>query len=268
MTQVDSLNTILTPFWNKYPDPVVQLEKVGSQSIQGFVLTRKQSQELKQLLPQYTFHLKILEEATDYPLYTGKTALVNLYRDSALTQLSTQWECFEPPFKEIVRKDSIALIQKHEKTLGWVSREHLQLLHSPSKITPPCFSREAFLQEARSHLNLPYCFGGRSATGVDCSGLVQRALWNACSLNYPRHSRDQMKQGIRCDRGQERPGDLIFARPYLHGEVTSMFHVAIVSDPDHLIHACRSLGKVVEMSTSTFFTHYAYAGSRRISDGN
>ncbi|MEK7487378.1 MAG: NlpC/P60 family protein [Planctomycetota bacterium] len=264
MKPIDSLPATLAPFWAKYPYPVVQLREESPRAVCGFVLTRKQVQELHQLLPDYTLKLNILEEASGAPLYLGKDSVLNLYTDPTQSKLSTQWEDSEPPLKEMIRSAGFSLVQKQEKTLGWVLSEQLILAEVSKEVPPSSFSREAFVEEAERHLEISYCLGGRSFSGIDCSGLVQRALWNACHFNYPRHSRDQMKQGIRCDRGQERRGDLIFARPYLKGELSSFFHVAIFLNKDTLLHACRSLGKVVQMSFSEFFTRYAYAGSRCI----
>ncbi|HLN37817.1 MAG TPA: NlpC/P60 family protein, partial [Xanthobacteraceae bacterium] len=72
-------------------------------------------------------------------------------------------------------------------------------------------------------------WGGKTALGLDCSGLVQVAL-TACGVACPRDSdmQDQaLGRVVAADLSALRRGDLIFWKG----------HVAIVRDPDSLLHA-------------------------------
>ena len=64
---------------------------------------------------------------------------------------------------------------------------------------------------AEQFLNVPYYWGGRSAHGIDCSGLVQIAL-QACDVLSPRDSGEQEKElGTSInDYRNLRSGDLVF----------------------------------------------------------
>lgn len=87
-----------------------------------------------------------------------------------------------------------------------------------------------FVAVAEQFLTTPYLWGGKSASGVDCSGLVQIAL-AACGVRASRDS-DMQEQHLGAllgapDLQNLRRGDLIFWKG----------HVAIVRDPSTIIHA-------------------------------
>lgn len=73
--------------------------------------------------------------------------------------------------------------------------------------------RQAFVEEASSHLGKPYVWGGRSpSTGFDCSGLVQYSMdvvWPGNKV--PRVSRDQQAAGRPVASAADlKTGDLVF----------------------------------------------------------
>lgn len=88
-----------------------------------------------------------------------------------------------------------------------------------------------FVTVAERMLGVPYLWGGRTAFGIDCSGLVQTAL-TAVGLSAPRDSdMQEMALGkpveFRASFDHLQRGDLVFWKG----------HVAIVSDPKTLVHA-------------------------------
>jgi cell wall-associated NlpC family hydrolase len=86
-----------------------------------------------------------------------------------------------------------------------------------------------FVAVAERFLGTPYLWGGKTALGLDCSGLVQVAL-TACDVSCPRDS-DMQEQAlgtaVTTDLSALRRGDLIFWKG----------HVAIVRDRETLLHA-------------------------------
>ncbi|SPF79648.1 C40 family peptidase [Pseudoprimorskyibacter insulae] len=84
-----------------------------------------------------------------------------------------------------------------------------------------------FVAVAESLLGVPYLWGGNSAFGIDCSGLVSMALENS-AMSCPADS-DQQAEALGADvtDGTYQRGDLLFWRG----------HVAILVDPQTLIHA-------------------------------
>ncbi|MFC0282694.1 NlpC/P60 family protein [Camelimonas abortus] len=78
---------------------------------------------------------------------------------------------------------------------------------------------------AELFVGAPYLWGGRTALGVDCSGLVQMALW-AAGVRCPRDS-DMQMQATGAAPDTPRRGDLVFWRG----------HVGMMLDGERLIHA-------------------------------
>jgi len=88
-----------------------------------------------------------------------------------------------------------------------------------------------FVAVAERFLGAPYLWGGKTALGIDCSGLVQIAL-TACGVSCPRDSDMQeaafgMAVAGAADLYDLKRGDLVFWRG----------HVAIVRDRETLLHA-------------------------------
>jgi hypothetical protein len=102
------------------------------------------------------------------------------------------------------------------------------------------------LRVAARLLDVAYVWGGVSAYGIDCSGLVHLA-WRRFGVTLPRDADDQADATTRLEFGEERPGDLyLFARA---GK--KIHHVGIVAaEPDtsgdrRMLHACYSQRRVV-----------------------
>jgi len=68
--------------------------------------------------------------------------------------------------------------------------------------------RAQVIAAARKLLGVPYVWGGTSASGVDCSGLVQWAFGQA-GISMPRISADQARHGKRVAISDLQPGDLV-----------------------------------------------------------
>jgi cell wall-associated NlpC family hydrolase len=68
--------------------------------------------------------------------------------------------------------------------------------------------RDKMISFAMSLIGTPYKWGGTSAKGIDCSGLVQLAL-KQIGISAPRISAAQANMGRRTSIDQLRPGDLV-----------------------------------------------------------
>jgi cell wall-associated NlpC family hydrolase len=87
-----------------------------------------------------------------------------------------------------------------------------------------------FVSVAEKFLDVPYYWGGKTAQGLDCSGLVQTSL-EACGISSPRDTdmqETQLGQNLLInDPDSLRRGDLVFWKG----------HVGIMADQKTLLHA-------------------------------
>jgi peptidoglycan DL-endopeptidase CwlO len=82
---------------------------------------------------------------------------------------------------------------------------------------------------AEQQLGVPYLWGGTTASGYDCSGLIQ-AAWHAAGVELPRTTYDQVNAGTRISRDQLQPGDLVFSYGLGHVQLY-IGHSAVIEAP-------------------------------------
>ncbi len=102
--------------------------------------------------------------------------------------------------------------------------DYVLMKHLRPKGEPPA----DFVAIAELFVGVPYVWGGKSAAGIDCSGLVQLAL-AACGQSAPRDS-DMQAAELGEPLAEDAPlrrGDLVFWRG----------HVGIMVDGTRLLHA-------------------------------
>jgi cell wall-associated NlpC family hydrolase len=105
--------------------------------------------------------------------------------------------------------------------------------------------RRKILQTARVFLGDKYYWGGRSAWGVDCSGLVSLAF-RAWGLDLPRNAGDQYLASRRVPREELKPADLIFSADAAKPGFIN--HVMLYSGAGKLIEATGDTNSVREVT--------------------
>jgi hypothetical protein len=100
---------------------------------------------------------------------------------------------------------------------GWIVEEHLAALGDDAP---------DYVAIAERFVGTPYQWGGRESLGLDCSGLVQQALY-AAGRASPRDSDQQAAMGEPVEATALRRGDLVFWRG----------HVAMLTSPTDIVHA-------------------------------
>ena len=132
-----------------------------------------------------------------------------------------------PPLEALPLGARLAIVRVEDRLAVTRSGAYVPLPH----LAPLDFVEPDFVAVAERFLGVPYLWGGKTALGIDCSGLVQVAL-TAAGHACPRDS--DMQEGalgapVTDAERKEclRRGDLVFWKG----------HVAIVRDANTLIHA-------------------------------
>lgn len=96
---------------------------------------------------------------------------------------------------------------------------------------------ETIIAEAEKLVGVPYLWGGMSAKGVDCSGLVRIShIMNGILL--PRNASQQIKCGDRVELDQLQRGDLVFfGTPATDEKPMRVTHVGIYLGDGRIIHS-------------------------------
>lgn len=122
------------------------------------------------------------------------------------------------------------------------------------------------LTEAKSHSGKRYRSGAKGPSNFDCSGFTGY-VYRQFGYTLGASSRDQYKNGEQVEKGDLRPGDLVFFKG--RNSQGAIGHVGIVvsADNEHntfsFIHSATSGGIQIDRSTAPYYSK-RYVGARRI----
>lgn len=115
------------------------------------------------------------------------------------------------------------------------------------------------LLAAQSRIGAPYRYGGSGPDAFDCSGLVSYA-YQQIGVAVPRTAAQQFAAATPVQRGELRPGDLVFFR--LQSREVS--HVGIYAGDGRFVHAPQRGGNVRMASLDDDFFRRSFAGAGRL----
>jgi hypothetical protein len=116
---------------------------------------------------------------------------------------------------------------------------------SPSTVPNPTMmdkkpkANNTIVSAAQKFLGTPYLWGGTTAKGLDCSGLVQLAVKNATGKTVPRVAQDQYDSSTKVPMAEAVPGDVI-----AFGTKNNVHHIGIYMGNGKFIDAPHTGAKV------------------------
>ena len=116
------------------------------------------------------------------------------------------------------------------------------------------------VETAFEAIGSPYQWGGTSANGFDCSGLIQYS-YDRFGIDLPRISRDQLRAGSPVELRVQAlvPGDILGFSAAVGGEST---HVGLYVGDGQFIHSSTSGVRVSDLREPYWQQHFVAA--RRI----
>lgn len=134
---------------------------------------------------------------------------------------------------------------------GWISASQVALkgslkLHGASDL----------IRTALALRGTRYLWGGLSAAGIDCSGLVYET-YHLYGILLPRDADQQFEMGIPVSRVDLRPGDLVF----FGRSQSQITHVAIYLGQGRIVEAAGAHGVSINLLSRR---NAAYKGGRRV----
>ena len=144
-----------------------------------------------------------------------------------------------------------------ESKTAYICGEYVKIIDST--LTETC-DGSSIVEYAKSYLGTPYAYGGNTSSGFDCSGFVQYVRSNF-GVVMPRSSTEQYSIGVRVEKSELMPGDLVYFK--YSTSSYGLSHVGIYVGDGHFIHSPVP-GQAVQIDplNSGYFSHYYYGATR------
>lgn len=147
-----------------------------------------------------------------------------------------------------------------ESKTAYIFGEYIRLIDST--LADAQNSGLSVVEYAKTFIGTPYAYGGNTPSGFDCSGFVQYIMANF-GIVLPRSSTDQYSIGVRVDKSELLPGDLVYFK--YSASSYRLSHVGIYVGDGNFIHSPVP-GQSVKISSlsSGYFSYYYYGATRVI----
>jgi cell wall-associated NlpC family hydrolase len=163
-------------------------------------------------------YVGFVEAAALRPAGAAPTHRVSALRTYAFAQSSIKSHALGPySINSLVAVEAVEGKLAKVAGAGWMAAAHL---------SPIGVFEEDWAAVAERFQGAPYLWGGRESLGLDCSGLVQQALF-ACGRGCPRDTDMQEQMGRPIEAAEFGRGDLVFWKG----------HVAMGLGDGRIVHA-------------------------------
>jgi len=160
-----------------------------------------------------------------------------------------------------LEKDKLSYSSSNNIDLDYLNKNSNNVIDQFLDVIGSNYKKKKFLYELANYINTPYKYGGKSKSGMDCSGFTQTVYKNSLNVNLPRTAREQFKIGDKIgSKSKLKFGDLVYfdtSNVYFPG------HVGIFLDKDLFAHASSSKGVIISSLNNTYFAK-KFIGATRI----
>lgn len=104
----------------------------------------------------------------------------------------------------------------------------------------------------------PYQYGGKSKTGIDCSGFVSQLCANVYGKTVSGSSASIHKASDKVSKKNLQEGDLVFFK--ISSDHVS--HIGVYLQNKRFVHASSKRGVVINSLEEEYYTKYYYSGGR------
>ncbi len=167
--------------------------------------------------------------------------VTRLWRERTCVTLASEIVSGDGPVRLIALTKEAWLVRASDGTVGWTNDPLADVQPRAFQAVNPTDRR--WLDIARSFLGTPYCAGGTTKSGMDCSGLAQRLYREVAARIIPRHSTNQLAAAIP---------RLRFSSAGLPNTVHVGLLLRLPCGGMSIIHASSSKGMVVEGRVEEF----------------
>jgi len=187
--------------------------------------------------------VRILSEWDDYLGWVKEGQITKIpykeYKKPLKSVSAAVTDYMEIPEGRFPLSPGSSLFQLKKRSFGW--RPDFVFKGKKINLEDAVASVEMIRHLSKMFLGAPYVWGGRSLTGIDCSGLTQ-VVYKMVNIRIPRDAYQQAECGETVGFLQEGTcGDLAF----FDNAEGKIVHVGILLDNHNIIHATETSGCVV-----------------------
>jgi cell wall-associated NlpC family hydrolase len=147
---------------------------------------------------------------------------------------------------------------EYNDSSAYIYAEYVKIIDLSAAALSP--SGNSVIDYAKLFIGTPYVAGGSSPSGFDCSGFVKYVMANF-GVDMPRTSTDQYSIGVRVEKSELMPGDLVFFK--YSATSYRLNHVGVYVGDGNFIHSPIP-GQTVKIDTlsSGYFSTYYFGATR------
>jgi len=162
-------------------------------------------------------------------------------------------------------KEGKFIIVDDEENEFYVNDTDIEVRPSNEPVTRSLISRRTksltkLVSSAYNQIGKPYVYGDTGKRGFDCSGLTYSLYMNQLDITLPRSSNVQVNSGVKVDKTNLVPGDLLF----FNTSGKRISHVGLYIGEGNMIHASSGKMQVRIDTIDSGYYNNRYVTARRI----